>query len=218
MSSESALAHASLLLTYLLRTSAVYLLLSVLSRIIRNSHIRFWLQGLFLGTAVTVWLWLLVSLSLPALFFQQGAAPGASSSRHLLSLSVDSATLPHLAKGLSLAFWSYAVIVLLLLLRFCGHSWRLGNFLRSSQSAPDALAFLFELVRFRTGSPPCELRLVDDLRSPATAAWRHPKVLLPCNLLTRLGAQQLVHVLQHELTHVRRRDYRGIVCPRSAVT
>jgi beta-lactamase regulating signal transducer with metallopeptidase domain len=207
MSSESALAQASLLLTYLLRTAIGYLLLSLLSRLIRNSQVRFWLHGLFLSAAITVWLCLLLSFGLPGLSFQRGTASGALPSRHFLSWSVDPAALPHLAKVLSLAFWCYAIIVLLLLVRFSGHSWRLGNFLRASQPAPDALAFLFELVRSETGFPPCELRLVDGVRSPATAGWRKPKVLLPANLLARLHAQQLVHVFQHELTHVRRRDY-----------
>ena len=207
MSSESAFAHASLLLTYLLKTSAVYLLLSMLSRFIRNSHVRFWLHGLFLGAAVTVWLCVLLSFSFSTLFFQAGIIPEALPSKHLLAWTVNSATLPNLARGLSLAFWSYVAIVMLFLLRSWGHHWRLSNFLSVSQSAPDALAFVFELVRSGTRSPGCELRLVDGLRSPATAGWRHPKVLLPSDLLPRLDAHQLVHVFQHEFTHVRRRDY-----------
>src|SRR5215831_14248954 len=207
MSSESALAQASLLLTYLLRTSPVYLLLSLVSRFIRNSHVRFWLHGLFLGAAVTVWLCVLLSFTLPGLSLQAGTTPEALPPKHLLVWTISSVTLPHLAKGLSLAFWSYLAIVMLLLARSWGHHWRLSNFLRASQSAPDALTFVFELVRSGTRSPRCELRLVDGLRSPATAGWRHPKVLFPRDLLPRLHVDQLVHVFQHEFTHVRRRDY-----------
>src|SRR5215469_14090137 len=207
MSSESLLAHASLLLTYLLRTSAVYLLLSLLSRFIRSSHVRFWLHGLFLGAAVTVWLCVLLSFTLPGLSLQAGTTPEALPPKHLLAWCVNSATLPHLARGLSLAFWSYVAIVMLLLARSWGHHWRLANFLRASRSAPDALSFVFELVRSGTRSPRCELRLVDGLRSPATAGWQHPKILLPSDLLPRLNIHQLAQVLQHEFTHVRRRDY-----------
>ena len=207
MSSESALAHASLLLTYLLKTSAVYLVLAVLSRLIRNSQVRFWLHGLFLGAAVTAWFCVLVSFSLPTLSFHAGITSAALPSKHLLMRTVNSATLPALAKDLSLTFWSYVGIVALFLVRACSQQWRLNNLLSSSQSAPDALAFVFELVRSGTKSPGCELRLVNDLRSPATAGWRHPKVLLPRDLLPRLHTHQLVHVLQHEFTHIRRRDY-----------
>src|SRR5215469_10004963 len=117
MSSESALAHASLLLTYLLKTSAVYLLLSMLSRLIRNSQVRFWLHGLFLGAAVTAWFCVLVSFSLPTLALQAGTTSEALPSKHLLMWTVDSATLPVLAKGLSLAFWSYMGIFALFLVR-----------------------------------------------------------------------------------------------------
>jgi len=207
MSSESALAHASLLLTYLLRTSAVYLLLSLLSRFIRNSHVRFWLHGLFLGGAVTGWLCVLLSLTLPGVFLHAGSTPEALPPKHLLAWSVSSGGLPPLARGLSLAFSSYIVIVMLLLARSWGHHWRLNNLLSASQPPPDALAFVFDLVRSGTRSPRCELRLVDGLRSPATAGWRHPKVLLPSDLLSRLQAHQIVHIFQHEFTHVRRRDY-----------
>jgi len=207
MSSESALPHASLLLTYLLKTSAVYLLLSVLARFIRNSQVRFWLDGLFLGAAVTAWLWVLVSFSIPTLLYQAGRAPEAVPFEHLLGWSVSSATLPALAKDISFAFWFYLAMLAVFLVRSFSQHWRLSNFLSASRPAPDALAFVFELVRFGTRSPGCELRLVDGLRSPATAGWRRPKILVPRELLSRLHAHQLVHVLQHEFTHVRRRDY-----------
>lgn len=206
MSSESALAHASLLLTYLLKTSAVYLLLAVPSRLIRNSEVRFWLHGLFLGAAVTAWFCVLVSFSLPTLSFPAGITSEASPSTHLRMWTANS-TLPALAQDLSLMFWSYVGMVALFLVRACSQQWRLNRLLSASRPAPDALAFVFALVRSGTKSPGCELRVVDGLRSPATAGWRHPKILLPSNLLPRLNTHQLVHVLQHEFTHVRRRDY-----------
>src|SRR5215469_8611340 len=107
MSSESALAHASLLLTYLLKTSAVYLLLSVFARLIRNSQVRFWLHGLFLGAAVTAWVCVLGSFFVPALSFQAGIPSAALPSKHLLVWAINSATMPALGKDLSLTFWSY---------------------------------------------------------------------------------------------------------------
>src|SRR5215475_10268490 len=117
MSSESALAHTSLLLTYLLKTSAVYLLLSLLSRFIRNSQVRFWLHGLFLGAAVTAWVSVLGSFLLPARSFQAGITSEALPSKHLLMWAVNSATLPALGKDLSLTFWSYVGILGFFLVR-----------------------------------------------------------------------------------------------------
>jgi beta-lactamase regulating signal transducer with metallopeptidase domain len=207
MSSESAFAHASLLLTYLLKTSVVYLALWLLSRSIRNSQVRFWLDGLYLGSTVTIWLGVLSSFSLPGHSLQRSAIPDAVSSGHLLSWSVDPSKVIHIPNSLSLAFWTYVVFIMFLLTRSLGHHWRLNKFLRASQPAPDALGLVFELLRSRARIPLCELRLAGGLRSPATAGWWHPKVLLPADLLPRLRPPQLVQVLQHELTHVRRRDY-----------
>ncbi len=205
MNSESALMFVSSLLTYLLKSTAAYLFLCLLARLIRNAHIRFRLYGLFLVTAGATWLYLLLSFGLGVRESMRGA-DGVISARHF-SVSLDPALLPALAKGISLASWGYGIILVLLLARFCGDSWQLRKFLRTSQLPPDALSFLFDLVRSRKGSPLCGLWLVEDLRSPATTGWWHPKVLLPRDLLPRLSAQQLVHVLHHELIHVRRRDY-----------
>jgi beta-lactamase regulating signal transducer with metallopeptidase domain len=206
MSGESSLALVSLFLTYLFKATAVYVCLSLLSRLIRNSQIRFWLYGLFLVGAVTSWLYLFLSRALRLPPLRTGTAATIVSSTHF-SWSLNAALLPGLAKSLSYSPWWYATILALLLGRFCAGHWQLRNFLRSSEPSPDSLSFLFELVRSRGGAPRCEFRIVEDLRSPATTGWWHPKVLLPRQLLRRLDSQQLVHVLQHELMHVRRRDF-----------
>jgi len=111
------------------------------------------------------------------------------------------------AKGLSRVLSAYVVVVAFLLLRFFGHFWRVKSLLRASQKSPAGLSELFESVYSASGAPRCELRLINDLRSPATTGWWHPKLLLPCELVPRLETQQLSHILQHELMHVRRRDY-----------
>src|SRR5260370_1588080 len=72
MSSEAALAFASLWLTYLIRSAGAYLLLWVLCRLIQNSHVRFRLCGIFLGGMVAAWLGLLLLPSLSALFASDG--------------------------------------------------------------------------------------------------------------------------------------------------
>src|SRR5713226_1656054 len=68
MSSRAALAFASLWLTYLIRSAGAYLLLWVLCRLIKNSHVRFRLCGIFLGGMVAAWLGLLLLPSLSTLF------------------------------------------------------------------------------------------------------------------------------------------------------
>src|SRR5260370_21676713 len=67
MSSEAALAFASLWLTYLIRSVSANLLLWVLCRLIQSSHVRFRLWWIFLGGMVAAWLRLLLLPSLLAL-------------------------------------------------------------------------------------------------------------------------------------------------------
>ncbi len=206
MSSEAALAFASLWLTYLIRSAGAYLLLWVLCRLIQNSHVRFRLCGIFLGGMVAAWLGLLLLPSLLALFASDSNALPIVAAPHW-SWPLNSALVPPLTTVLSRAPWVYVAVLTLLLLQSCGPFWQLRALLRASQPPAEPLSFLFELIRSGTKAPRCELRLVPGLRSPAATGWWRPKVLLPSELLPRLDAQQLVYVLRHELMHVRRRDY-----------
>ena len=206
MSSDAALAFASLWLTYLIRSVGAYLLLWVLCRLIRYPQLRFRLCGIFLGGMVAAWLGLLLltSLSVP---FTSNSTSSAIVSHSYWSWSLNPALVPPLATVLSRVPWIYVTILTLLLLQFCTRFRQLRAFLRASQPPSEQLSFLFELIRPGTKAPRCELRLVPGLHSPAATGWWRPKVLLPSELLPRLKAQQLVYVLRHELMHVRRRDY-----------
>src|SRR6266851_9353443 len=192
MSSESALSLWGLFFGYLLKSAAAYLCLWVLSRRIRNSQIRFLLYALFLGGLVASWVWVFMSPYLPAVRATEvSIAHIASVRRFSLSLSVAMGT--GVAKGLSRVLSAYVVVVAFLLLRFFGHFWRVKSLLRASQKSPAGLSELFESVYSASGAPRCELRLINDLRSPATTGWWHPKLLLPCELVPRLETQQLSH-------------------------
>jgi beta-lactamase regulating signal transducer with metallopeptidase domain len=206
MSSEAALAFASLWLTYLIRSAGAYLLLWVLCRLIQNSHVRFRLCGIFLEGMVAAWLGLLLLPSLSALFASDSVALPIVAAPHW-SWPLNSALVPPLTTALSRAPWVYVAALTLLLLQFSSPFWHLRTLLRASQPPSEALSFLFESIRSGTNSPRCEVRLVPGLRSPAATGWWRPKVLIPSELLPRLEAQQLVYILRHELTHVRRRDY-----------
>jgi beta-lactamase regulating signal transducer with metallopeptidase domain len=50
-------------------------------------------------------------------------------------------------------------------------------------------------------------RVVDELRSPVTAGWWRPVVLVPASLLSGMPPDLLEALLAHELAHVRRFDY-----------
>ncbi len=84
---------------------------------------------------------------------------------------------------------------------------RLRQLRRRSQPASltPELVTLHEAV-----SPGAVVRATTDLRQPVTFGWRHPIVLLPPRFAS-LTADAQRAVLCHELLHVRRRDWPGIV-------
>ena len=193
-------------LTYLIRCGVAYLLLWSLCKCIKSSNLRFRLYGMFLAGMAGAWLAVLLS---PA-FFRQLPANRIVLQPALApqwSLPLSSALAARFTFIISHAPSAYVVILTFLLIRFLWRSWQLRIFLRFSAPPSGALSFLFELVRVEATAPPCELRLVPGLRSPAATGWWRPTVLLPNEFLYRLKSQELLDVLRHELMHVRRRDY-----------
>jgi beta-lactamase regulating signal transducer with metallopeptidase domain len=206
MSSETASALSSLWFTYVLQSAAGYMLLWLLCRFVRDPKFRFRLWGVFLAGMVTAWLGLLLLFRLSASVASVSAAiPGASETHWSWTLNFD--LTPHLSTILSGLCWTYVAVLALFLLSFGARLWQLRTLLWTSQPASDSLSSLFESVRTGIQAPRCELRLVPRLRSPAAAGWRHPKILLPEEFLSRLETPQLMGILGHELMHVRRRDY-----------
>lgn len=69
-----------------------------------------------------------------------------------------------------------------------------------------------ELAELRAAVAPCAaVHVTADLTQPVTFGWRRPIVLLPPRFQT-LDTDAQRTVLCHELLHVRRRDWPGIVC------
>jgi TonB family protein len=70
---------------------------------------------------------------------------------------------------------------------------------------PGEISALFAELTTRLGTK-ADLRITDDVESPATVGARHPVVLLPKRVRDLSAAVQRA-VLCHELIHVRRRDW-----------
>jgi len=206
MNSETVSALSSLWLMYLLQSAAGYMLLWLLCRFVRDPKFRFQLCGVFLGGMVAAWLGVLLLSRLSASVTSISAAfPGVSETHWSWTLNFD--LTPYFSTILSGLCWTYVAVLAMFLLSFCAQFWQLRTLLQTSQPASDSLSSLFESVRTGIQAPRCELRLVPRLRSPAAAGWRHPKILLPDELLSRLETPQLMGILGHEFMHVRRRDY-----------
>jgi len=101
----------------------------------------------------------------------------------------------------------YVAALAIALLRLFWTWLRLQSLLRSGDNPSPALHALFDDLCQETKIRRCRISLVADLPSPATAGWWRPHVLLPAEVVPQLSPTELAHVLRHELTHVRRRDY-----------
>jgi hypothetical protein len=109
-----------------------------------------------------------------------------------------------------LANWAWRIYLLVLTLSVPHLGWkalRLWLFLRNAGEPSTELSALFQRLCRQMKVPRCKLLLHADLRSPATAGWLRPQILLPTELVPLLEGNQLTDVLRHELTHVSRRDY-----------
>lgn len=104
--------------------------------------------------------------------------------------------------------WLVALGIAMRLSWLAAGAWRLRQLRRRSEAAqlaPD----LVELQH--SVAPAAIVRTTADLAQPVTFGWRRPIVLLPRRFAS-LTAEAQRGVLCHELLHVRRRDWPGIVC------
>lgn len=94
--------------------------------------------------------------------------------------------------------------VALVLLRLA----RTAALVRRATDRPEAeLAARFNTLARHAGlDRRVDLRLTDELESPATTGFLRATVLVPTSLATELDAAALDWILRHELAHVRRRD------------
>jgi hypothetical protein len=84
---------------------------------------------------------------------------------------------------------------------------RLRMLLRRAVEPSGALNGLFAEICRELGVSWAKLLILPGLKSPATAGWWNPRILLP-EVCEELGpTPQVADVLCHELVHVKRRDY-----------
>ncbi len=107
--------------------------------------------------------------------------------------------------GLLLLGWVVVVLVLLALIL-----WQLMSVHRGlSRSRPAGtrmVALLAECCADLGITTPVQLRLTDEVRSPAVSGFWRPVILLPAMLPAGLSPEGLRTILTHELTHIKRRD------------
>ncbi|MGA8530471.1 MAG: M56 family metallopeptidase [Acidobacteriaceae bacterium] len=151
------------------------------------------------GTRFAIWLVALAGVvGLPFLGVLRG---GAS--------SVFAQTHPELTLS---PFWAAAFLLLwvpislMALARVAAGLWQVRRIRRSCREVP--VGELDPVLRelFADLKRPVRLLVSDQAGVPAAMGFRHPVVVLPAWSLRDLPADQLRHILIHELAHIRRHD------------
>lgn len=209
MSPELCLHFAGIFLSYFLKVAAAYLGCWLLNRLLRKPQQRFLMWMVFLLGAGTYWLALIFgelrALASPTAG-DGSVAPGMAPAAAHSFLVPPEWTHAILITGQVLAL-AYGSAVLLLIGVAAWRHLRLRLLLRRAVQPSDTLAGLFRETSRACGVSRCHLLVLPGLRSPATACWWNPRILLP-EVCEELGpTPQLADVLWHELVHVARRDY-----------
>ena len=114
----------------------------------------------------------------------------------------------------TVAFYSYQIgfiwlaVFLAKLLKMLAGLWALKRYSLKDLVVPqDNLATTFEILAKEAAVKCVQLRISNKIKTPCTAGFLRPFVLIPLELLCNLPAEQLECIILHELAHVKRRDY-----------
>jgi len=213
MSAEVCLHFAATFLSYFLRVSAAYFACWMLNRLLDTPRARFAVWMGFLTGSAGYWLELVISQI-----------------RDVGNRTIEVATAKVSAPAIAHSFllpltWSHNIVIalqslgaayVLVLLALIGiTAWkhvRLHLLLRHAIGASPALNELFlnisrDIDLSQSRILRTTLLVLPGLKSPATAGWWNPRILLP-KICEQIGpTPQVADVLCHELVHVARRDY-----------
>ena len=206
--SDSYTYFAGVLGSYVLRVGAAYALCWLLCRLSPNPARRFLIWLFFLLGASAYWVAALVPTPLHASVrrvVESLPVHHASLAPHTLFFPASWA--PALAWAGKLLAAAYLLGVALLLGATLWQHFALRRAFRHALEPSSELARLFAEMCRDFGVGRCQLLILPQLSSPATAGWLIPRVLLPPLCEQFDNASQLADVLSHELTHVARRDY-----------
>jgi beta-lactamase regulating signal transducer with metallopeptidase domain len=208
--SDVVLQLAGYLISFILRLAIAYLGCLGLARLCRAPRHRFVVWFALLTAAVAGWMAVCLTIArqwlatrfLPAFSPVPGSVAGASR-----ALVVPVSWSHAVRTGGRLFPAAYLLVVLWLAFLAVYKQVALRRSLRYATLPPPGLAHAFRHMCGSMGISGCELLLVPGLRSPATAFWWRPRVLLPESCSSHELSLPLADALRHELVHVTRHDY-----------
>ena len=208
MSREACLHFAAVFASYFLRVVAAYLACWMLNRLLRKPRQRFLVWIAFLLGSGTYWLGLILRevriYSAPSADTAHTAIQTASASHSLL---VPLAWSPAIVIGVQILALAYLATAIGMIVVEAWRHVRMRILLKLAVEPSDALNKLFRQICSDLHISRARLVILPGLKSPATAGWWTPRILLP-EVCEEIGpTAQLADVLCHELIHVDRRDY-----------
>lgn len=195
-------------ITYCVQIALTYVLAWGVCGLISSPRLRLRVWGVFFLLAALGWFVFCIpgspASSLP---LTNGVVQLPRSGALHGSWTIQASWLPRVDWIAGWAWRIYFSVLIFFFLLFVWKTLELRAFLRSGEQPPTELCFLFQRLCRQMKVSRCKLVLLADLRSPATTGWLRPQILLPTELVPQLQGNQLIDVLRHELTHVRRHDY-----------
>lgn len=197
-----------------------------LLQVTARTAIGWMIYGLLEGTALAVFVWLLLRLlprqnagtrfifwfsALLAMFFLPLLGAPARTGSVAASTSPGSSTLSLITLPLSWAiaiFAVWALIAAISLARVLAGLWHIHWLRRNSEEVEVKLIGPELTQLMRESRRPVSLRLSDQLHVPTAIGFLKPAIVLPRWFLDQgeISQEELKHVLVHELSHLRRGD------------
>src|SRR6478672_7341041 len=212
MSAEVCLHFAATFLGFFLKVTAAYFACSMLNRLLSKPGQRFIVWMIFLAGSAAYWLELVI-----------GTIPNVAN--RTVELTNAQVSTPSVTHSFLLPFaWSHSILIgiqalaasyILVSFMLLGiTAWKHLRMRALLSHAIEPSAPLNALLADSEGVHLSEARIcrtkllvLPGLKSPATAGWWSPRILLP-EVCEQIGpTPHVADVLCHELVHVARRDY-----------
>ena len=208
MSPEVCLHFAGILLNFFLRVALAYLACWLANRLLRKPGQRFAAWAIFLLGSAAYWIAsVLGELRALSIFKTEAVSVAGRAAGTTHSLAVPLAWSRQILFAVQAVAAAYAAVALLMIALTVIKHVRLRLLLRRAVEPSQALQGVFAEICRELGVTRAKLLILPGLKSPATAGWWNPRILLP-EVCEELGpTPQVADVLCHELVHVQRRDY-----------
>jgi D-alanyl-D-alanine endopeptidase (penicillin-binding protein 7) len=207
MTPDVSLHFAGILLNFFLRVALAYLACWLVNRLLSKPRQRFAVWMMFLLGSAAYWMALILGelRVFSAIKTEAGSVGDQAGAAH--ALVVPLAWSHQILIAVQAVGLAYAAAALLMIGLTAVKHVRLRMLLRRAVEPSGALNGLFAEICRELGVSWAKLLILPGLKSPATAGWWNPRILLP-EVCEELGpTPQVADVLCHELVHVKRRDY-----------